>query len=199
MPLAGSGNILVEYRSDVTSQNGEDGILARIFNILHIDKGVGDAIAIEEAPGARSIFAPVGAIDVDVGPDTIFLPDGWGLNLYRSIAITHEKMANAVAHLSDIRLMTMTGTDESPILHGIAGPLLSRAEWPTERMSLPFYACRDSLPDIRVRVQLVGAYLRIAYEHAPSPIRKIPQALTRTGCACHIGLHLTYLRGPVSG
>jgi hypothetical protein len=105
--------------------------------MVHVDIGVRDATAIEETSGAHSVSTPVGAIDRDLRPGAIFLPDRWAAYHHRPIIIAHKEVADAVARLGDIPLVTIAGADELPILHGIAGPLLSRTERPAEGMSLP--------------------------------------------------------------
>ena len=105
--------------------------------MVHVNEGVGDAVAIEEAPGARRILAPVGPIDRDARPGAALLSDGWALYLHRAIVIADVEVADAVMGLGDIPLVAIAGTDELAILHGIAGPLLSGAVRPAEGMSLP--------------------------------------------------------------
>jgi hypothetical protein len=94
-------------------------------------------MAIEETSSAHRISAPVGSIDRDARPGAILLSDGWALYLYWAIIITHVEVADAVTRLSDIHLVAIAGADELSILHGIAGPLLSRAVGPAEGISLP--------------------------------------------------------------
>jgi len=67
-----------------------------------------------------------------------------------------------MAGLGDILLMPVAGADELPILHGIAGSLLSRTIGPAEGISLPPYTLDDPLPDIPVGVQAIGADLCVA-------------------------------------
>jgi hypothetical protein len=62
------------------------------------------------------------------------------------IVTAHEQVADAVAGLGDVVLVAIAGADELPILHGIAGPLLSRTVGPAKGISLPPYTPGDSLP-----------------------------------------------------
>jgi len=153
---------------------------------VHIDEGVGDAVAIEKTSGADTIAAPVGAIDHDARPGATLLSDRWTLHLPRSIIIAHEEVADAMAGLGDILLMAITGTDVFAILPGIAGPLLSRTVGPTEGISLPTYALDDPLPNVLVGVQAIGAHLRITEGHPPGPVDQLLQALACAGRPLHI-------------
>jgi hypothetical protein len=142
-------------------------------------------VAIEETPGAHSVFAPIGSIDHDARPGAALLPDRWSLYLHRSILVAHEEVADAVARLGDVSLVAIAGADELAILHGIASPLLSRTVGPAKGMSLPPDTPDDSLPDIPVRVQSVRAHLRVAESHPPGPVHQILQALARARCVFH--------------
>jgi hypothetical protein len=154
-------------------------------------------MAIEETSNARRISTPVGSIDHDARPGATLLSDGWALYLHRSIIIAHEEVADAVARLSDIPLVAIAGADELPILHGIAGPLLSRTVGPAKGISLPPYTPGDSLPGIPIGVQPVRAHLRVAESHPPGPLYQIFQALACAGCVFHITLHELLVR-PIS-
>ena len=111
--------------------------VSRLGIIVHVNKGVGDAMAIEETSSAHGISAPVGSIDRDARPGAPLLSDRWALYFHRAIIIAHVEVADAVARLSDIPLVPIAGADELAILHGIAGPLLSRTVGPAKGMSLP--------------------------------------------------------------
>jgi hypothetical protein len=153
--------------------------------MVHVNEGVGDAMAIEETSGAHSIFTPVGSIDPDARPGATLLSDGWALYLHRLIIIAHKEVADAVGRLSDIPLVAIAGADEFVILHGIAGPLLSRTVGPAKGISLPPYPPDDSLPDVPVRVQPVRAHLRVAESHPSGPVYQILQALAPIGRVFH--------------
>jgi hypothetical protein len=111
--------------------------VSRLGIVVHVNEGVGDAMAIEETSSARRISAPVGPIDRDARPGAALLSGRWALYLHRAIIIAHEEVADAVMGLGDISLVAIAGADELAILHGIAGPLLSRAVGPAKGMSLP--------------------------------------------------------------
>jgi len=100
--------------------------------------------------------------------------------------MAHEEVADAMAGLGDIPLMAIAGTDELPILHGIAGSFLSRAIGPTESMSVTSYGSDDPLPTILVGVQAIGAHLRVAEGHPPGPVDQLLQALACAGRLLHI-------------
>jgi len=127
-------------------------------------------MAIEETPSAPTIAAPVGAIEYDARPGATLLSNRWAFHFQRSIIIAHEEVADAMAGLGDIPLVAITGTDELPILHGIAGSFLSRTVGPAEGISLPTYTLDDPLPDILVGVQAIGTHLRVAEGHPPGPV-----------------------------
>jgi len=78
-----------------------------------------------------------------------------------------------MAGLGDILLMTVARADELPILHGIAGPLLSRTIGPAEGISLSSYTLDDPLPDILVGVQAIRAHLRVTEGHPPGPVDQL--------------------------
>jgi hypothetical protein len=162
--------------------------------MVHVDVGVRDAMAIEETSGAHSIATPVGSIDHDVRPGAVLLSDGWTRYLHRSIIIAHKEMADAMARLRDVPLVAIAGADKLPILHGIAGPLLSRTVGPAKGMSLLPYTSDDSLPDIPLRVQSVRAHLRVAESHPLGPVYQILQALASARCVFHITLHELVVR-----
>jgi hypothetical protein len=101
-------------------------------------------------------------------------------------------MADAMAGLGDILLMAVARADELPILHGIAGPRLSRTVGPAERISLPTYAPDDALPNILVWVEMVGADLHVAQSHSSCAVDQLLQAFPGIGSLLHITL-LSYL------
>lgn len=143
-------------------------------------------MAIEETSSAQSIATPVGSIDHDARPGATLLSDGWALYLDRLIIIAHEEVADAVARLGDIPLVAIAGADELPILHGIAGPLLSRTVGPAKGKSLSPYTLDDSLPDVPVRVQPVRGHLRVAESHPPGAVYQVFQALACAGRVFHL-------------
>jgi len=126
------------------------------------------------------------AIDHDARPRATLFSHRWALHLRRSIIIAHEEVADAMAGLSDIFLVAITGTDELPILHGIAGPLLSRTVGPAEGISLPPYTFDDPLPDILVGVQAIGTHPCVTEGHPPGPVDRLLQALACAGRLLHI-------------
>jgi len=143
-------------------------------------------MAIKETPGAHTIATPICAIDHDARPGATLLSDRRPLHLRRSITLAHEEVADAMAGLGDISLVAITGTDELPILHGIACSFLSRAVGPTESISVTSYGSDDPLPDILVGVQARGAHLRVMQSHPPGPVDQLLQALACAGRLLHI-------------
>ena len=160
-------------------------LLGRLGIVVHVHEGVGDAMVVEESPGARGVAAPVGAIDHDARPGAALFSHRGVADLWRLVVVADEQVADAVARLGDVPLVPVAGADELAILHGIARALLSRAVGPAEGGRLPSDAPDDSLPDLPVGVQPVGTDLRVAQSHAPRPLRQIFQALADVRCLLH--------------
>ena len=137
-------------------------LFGRHLVTVHIDIDVWNFVPIEKATGADGVFTPARTIYDYVRPGTVFRADGRAVHVRRCILRVYEEMAYAVACLGNIALVAIAGTDEIPILHGIARSLLSGTIGPAKGVRLPANPSHDSFPRILVRIQVIWTYLRVA-------------------------------------